>query len=196
MTKRAWILSVVILAISTITIAVFSELNTCDGDERFPLWLYFVPLIAYPGIILIYIVASKQMVKDFYKVLDKYKFVIDKKYEWRDTIFCVDIEHCRIACNTLPYPLVDGFDIKDCQVWSSDNDGIIRSGAKKVFVNLLININLKSGETYAFTIFSVLITMDEYYDADATITDELVKKYPALEEIRSLHSDIQKICRR
>ena len=201
MFKKDWIMFS-ILAAFTASIAIFSAAyRRSDGSEV--TWLAYVAAVAIVAVIayLIYLLyaMSKQ---NFNRLLRKANFNTEKKYVWKNVELHIDFSGKLIANNYLatkpifPFDDVVGYRFEAFRISGETHaEHLEVLSEDERFVSIVISVKMpeREFEFLYIPMFEVKVSNDDIGETLENISDELLQKYPDLQQLVDLQKDVEKI---
>lgn len=200
MFKKDWIVFSV-LATFTVALTVFAAVYMPNGRQL--TWLVAVAAVAIVATVayLIYLLYAMQK-QSFARLLKKQNFNTDKKYVWNEVELHFDFAQKLVANSYLatkpifPFCDVVGYRFETFRI-SADayGDDIEVLPDEVRFVSIVITVR-KPEHEFEFLyipIFEVKVASDDIGETLESLSDELVEKYPDLQQLVDLQKDIDAI---
>ena len=201
MFKKDWIVFS-ILAVSTAFLTVFSSVYRQPNGAQVE-WLSYVVAVAIVATIayLIYLLYAMSR-QSFTRLMQRENFNTEKLYVWKDIELHIDFTGKRIANNYLSTkPMFPFSDVVGCRFEAFRISGDTYAEHLEVlndderFVGIVLTIK-KPEHEFEFlyiSMFEVKVANDDIGETIESLPDELVAKYPDLQQLVELQKDVERI---
>ena len=201
MFKKDWIVFS-ILATFTAFLAVFSAVYTQPNGEKVS-WLAYVVAVTVVATIayLIYLLYAMSR-QSFARLMQRENFNTDKLYVWKDTELHIDFAGKRVANSYLstkpifPFSDVVGYRFETFRISGDTHaEHVEVLSDDERFVSLVLTIKRPEHEFEFLYIpmFEVKVSNSDIGESVETLSDELVAKYPDLQQLVELQKDVETI---
>lgn len=200
MFKRDWIVFS-ILATFTLALTVFSAVYKPDGTNVS--WLAYVAAVAIVATVayLIYLlyVMSKQR---FARILKRENFNTEKLYVWKNNELHLDFSGKLVANNHLstkpifPFSDVVGYRFEAFRISGdtyAEHLEVLPDDERFVSIVLTIKKPEREFEFLYIPMFEVKVANSDIGETIENISDELLEKYPDLQQLVDLQKDVDNI---
>lgn len=200
MFKKDWIVFS-ILAAFTVFLTCFAAVYKPDGAQV--TWLGYVAAVAIVATIAYFIyllyAVSRQ---SFARLLKRNNFNTEKQYNWRDTELHLDFSGKLIANNYLstkpifPFSDVVGYRFEAFRISGethAEHVEVLNDDERFVSIVLTVRKPDREFEFLYIPMFEVKVANDDLGETIEVLSDELVEKYPDLQQLVELQKDIEKI---
>ena len=200
MFKKDWIVFS-ILATFTVGVTAFAAVYKPDGTQV--RWLAAVAAVAIVATVayLIYLmyIMSKQK---FARLLKRENFNTEKKYLWKENELHIDFTGKLIASNYLstkpifPFSDVVGYRFEAYRISGethAEHVEVLDEDERFVSIVLTIKKPEREFEFLYIPMFEVKVSNDDIGETIESLSNELVEKYPDLQQLVDLQKDVDKI---
>lgn len=200
MFKRDWIVFS-ILATFTVALTVFSAAyKPADADVS---WLVYVVAVAIVAtiayLIFLLYVMSKQR---FARLLKRENFNTEKLYAWKNGELHLDFTNKLVANSHLstkpifPFGDVVGYQFEAFRISGdayAEHLEVLSDDERFLSIVIAVKKPEREFEYLYIPMFEVKVSNSDIGETIESIPDELVKKYPDLQQLVDLQSDVEKI---
>lgn len=187
---------IIIIAVDIAAWIILGLVFLPTGD--FAAWLLccgFLSIVSLLPCVLIYYI-PRAADKKFYKNLKENGFDTESLYIWENTVIGIDFEGKRFASNQLMVkPIVPFSDVTDCDVDVIDAPHVRWAEASKRIVRLVISVKQQgnSFDYFYIPVYKVVTGIEDFDAEDNEITENKIERYPDLQNIVLLKTEIDKI---
>ena len=201
MFKKDWIVFS-ILAVFTAFLTVFSAVYRQPNGEQVT-WLAYVVAVAIVAtiaylIFLLYVISRQS----FARLIRRENFNTEKLYVWKDTELHIDFTGKLIANSYLstkpifPFSDLVGYRFETFRISGdtyAEHLEVLPDNERFVSIVLTIKKPDREFEFLYIPMFEVKVSNDDIGETIENLSDELVEKYPDLQQIVELQKDIETI---
>lgn len=195
MTKRSWIISIVILLCTIVIITAFSFVYHSQSGEWFPWWVYAIAISLFAVCVISCCIFTRRGNDKFYRRLQLLNFDIQRQYKWHNQIFCIDFSGKRIACNLLlksviPFQALAGF---NAEISDRTQLKILPQDKRNVTLSVSVIVGDDNKNLFHIEMFEVIVNADDLKDGQQESFEYLVPKYPLMKDLVEMRQDLAKV---
>ncbi len=195
MTKKSWIISIVILLCAIVSITAFSFVYHSQSGKWFPWWAYAIAIFLFAICVVSCCVFTRRGNDKFYGQLQLLNFDIQRQYKWHNQIFCIDFTSKRIACNLLlkyviPFQALAGF---SAEISDRTRLKILPQDKRNVTLSVSVIVGDDNKSLFHFEMFEVIVNAGDIEEEQQESFEYLVPKYPLMKDLVEMQHDLSRV---